>query len=149
MREVAQAAWARQHELRGDTSEYGRAWRGALVSYSGRLHWHCHFMQKLESEPSIETNEPHPAARGLRPRPGDVALLEAWARGRTGFPFVDACMRSLQATGWINFRMRAMLVSFASYNLRLPWQETGLVLARLCRCSRARPASTRSDSAIR
>ncbi len=131
MREVAQAAWARQRELRGDSSEDSRAWRGALVSFSGRLHWHCHFMQKLESEPSIETNELHPAARGLRPRPGDVALLEAWARGRTGFPFVDACMRSLQATGWINFRMRAMLVSFASYNLWLPWQETGLVLARL------------------
>jgi deoxyribodipyrimidine photo-lyase len=40
-------------------------------------------------------------------------------------------MRSLSATGWINFRMRAMLVSFASYNLWLPWQETGTVLARL------------------
>jgi deoxyribodipyrimidine photo-lyase len=131
MREVAQAAWARQRELRGDNGADARAWRGALVSFSGRLHWHCHFMQKLESEPSIETIELHPAARGLRPSPCDAALLAALARGATGFPFVDACMRSLIATGWINFRMRAMLVSFASYNLWLPWQGTGLVLARL------------------
>jgi deoxyribodipyrimidine photo-lyase len=131
MREVAQATWARQRALRGDTSEEARAWRGSLVSFLGRLHWHCHFMQKLETEPSIEVTELHPAARGLRPRPGDPALLEDWAKGETGFPFVDACMRSLNATGWINFRMRAMLVSFASYNLWLPWQETGLVLARL------------------
>jgi deoxyribodipyrimidine photo-lyase len=131
MREVAQATWARQRGLRGDTSEAARAWRGSLVSFSGRLHWHCHFMQKLESEPSIEMMELHPAARDLRPRPGDAALLAAWASGQTGFPFVDACMRSLYATGWINFRMRAMLVSFASYNLWLPWQQTGLVLARL------------------
>jgi deoxyribodipyrimidine photo-lyase len=43
---------------------------------------------------------------------------------------VDACMRSLCATGWINFRMRAMLVSFASYHLWLHWRQTGLHLAR-------------------
>ncbi len=131
MREVAQATWARQRELRGDTCADARDWRASLVSFSGRLHWHCHFMQKLESEPSIEASELHPAARGLRPRPGKAELLDAWAHGQTGFPFVDACMRSLQTTGWINFRMRAMLVSFASYNLWLPWQEIGLVLARL------------------
>jgi deoxyribodipyrimidine photo-lyase len=39
-------------------------------------------------------------------------------------------MRYLNATGWINFRMRAMLMSFASYDLWLPWQESGAVLAR-------------------
>ncbi len=131
MREVAQAAWQRQRDLRGDRSPHAQAWRQSLVSFSGRLHWHCHFMQKLESEPVIETREMHPSARGLRPRPGDAALLAVWAKGETGYPFVDACMRSLIATGWLNFRMRAMLVSFASYNLWLPWQETGLHLARM------------------
>jgi len=131
MREVAQATWARQRAQGGLAGEDARGWRGSLASFSGRLHWHCHFMQKLESEPTIETTELHKAARALRPRPGDAALLNAWAQGETGFPFVDACMRSLRVTGWINFRMRAMLVSFASYNLWLPWQETGLVLARL------------------
>ena len=54
----------------------------------------------------------------------------AWCEGRTGYPMVDACMRSLVATGWLNFRMRAMLVSFASYHLWLHWRETGLFLAR-------------------
>jgi deoxyribodipyrimidine photo-lyase len=131
MREVAQATWQQQRALQGDRSTDAQAWRQSLVSFSGRLHWHCHFMQKLESEPAIETREMHPSARGLRSIPGDPVLLAAWADGRTGFPFVDACMRSLIATGWLNFRMRAMLVSFASYNLWLPWQETGLHLARL------------------
>jgi deoxyribodipyrimidine photo-lyase len=37
----------------------------------------------------------------------------------------------LQQTGWINFRMRAMLVSFASYHLWLHWREPSLHLARL------------------
>jgi deoxyribodipyrimidine photo-lyase len=43
---------------------------------------------------------------------------------------VDACMRSLRATGWLNFRMRAMLVSFASYHLWLHWRQPGMFLAR-------------------
>ncbi|MGI9154659.1 MAG: FAD-binding domain-containing protein, partial [Rubrivivax sp.] len=55
---------------------------------------------------------------------------EAWRAGMTGFPMVDACMRSLNATGWLNFRMRAMLVSFAAYHLWLHWREPGIHLAR-------------------
>jgi len=61
----------------------------------------------------------------------DDPLLLAWAEGRTGFPFLDACMRSLIATGWLNFRMRAMVQAFASYHLALDWSQTGLRLARL------------------
>lgn len=108
-----------------------RTWAGSLSSFDARLHWHCHFMQKLEDEPELEWVELHKACRGLRPRPGDPARLQAWATGTTGWPFVDACMRSLIATGWLNFRMRAMMMAVASYHLWLPWRDTGLVLARL------------------
>ena len=97
-------------------------------SFNSRLHWHCHFIQKLESEPGIEFQDFHPYMRGLRPM--DQARYDAWATGRTGVPFVDACMRALKAHGWINFRMRAMLMSFASYHLWLPWRDSGLHLAR-------------------
>ncbi len=130
MREAAQATWGRLEQLKTDPSPDGRALRESLLSFSGRLHWHCHFMQKLESEPAIEFRAFHPAMRGLRPEIADPVLLAAWANGQTGYPFLDACMRSLNATGWLNFRMRAMVQSFASYNLWLPWRDTGLHLAR-------------------
>ena len=107
-----------------------RQFRGRGVSsFESRLHWHCHFIQKLESEPRIEWDDFHPFMRGIREV--DADRLEAWSEGRTGVPFVDACMRALKAHGWINFRMRAMLMSFASYNLWLPWRDSGLHLARL------------------
>ena len=93
-----------------------------------RLHWHCHFIQKLESEPELENREYHPQMSGIRK--SNKIFLEAWSQGLTGIPFIDACMRSLNNHGWINFRMRAMLMSFASYQLWLPWQESGLCLAR-------------------
>ena len=114
MREVLQTS--RAHSGRG------------VRSFESRLHWHCHFIQKLEDQPAIEFSDFHPFMRGIRT--SDVERMEAWCEGRTGVPFVDACMRALRAHGWINFRMRAMLMSFASYNLWLPWRESGLHLAR-------------------
>jgi deoxyribodipyrimidine photo-lyase len=101
-----------------------------LRAWSGRLRWHCHFMQKLESEPDIEFQNFSRACDGLREHSFNPDHFAAWCEGRTGYPMVDACMRSLRATGWLNFRMRAMLVSFASYHLWLHWRETGLFLAR-------------------
>ncbi len=136
LRTVARAAWARAEELReARAAGDGGAFRvGAVRSFTARLHWRCHFMQKLEDEPRIEGQAFLPALDELRA--GDwtaerEARLEAWVEGRTGYPFIDACMRSLRATGWINFRMRAMLMSFASYDLWLPWRESGLRLARM------------------
>jgi deoxyribodipyrimidine photo-lyase len=107
-----------------------RSWQASLVSFGGRQHWHCHFMQKLEDEPRIEFENLHPAYNGLRPEEADADRLAAWSEGRTGFPFIDACMRALDQHGWINFLMRAMLMSFASYHLWLPWRASGLHLAR-------------------
>lgn len=97
--------------------------KGAARAFLSRCHWHCHFMQKLESEPEIEFRAFNRACDDLRPREPDLERLRAWQEGRTGYPFVDACMRALKARGWINFRMRAMLVSFASYHLWLDWRH--------------------------
>ncbi len=101
-----------------------------LRGFASRLRWHCHFMQKLEDEPDIEVRNFSRALDGLREGSFDPERVAAWCAGRTGYPLVDACMRSLAATGWLNFRMRAMLVSFASYHLWLHWREPGLFLAR-------------------
>ncbi len=131
MREVAQATWQRQRQLKQTGGKQVNAWRSSLVSFNGRLHWHCHFMQKLEDEPRLEFANLHPSYDGLRlPSETDPARLSAWQSGETGWPFVDACMRFLAATGWLNFRMRAMLMATASYHLWLDWRAPGLHLAR-------------------
>jgi deoxyribodipyrimidine photo-lyase len=126
-REAARAAAQRKAAVRG-TRE---GWTGSLASFAARLAWRDHFMQKLETDPRIETECLHRAFEGLRPRTPDPARLAAWQSGQTGLPFVDACMRALSHTGWLNFRMRAMLMSVASYHLWLDWRATGAHLARL------------------
>jgi deoxyribodipyrimidine photo-lyase len=131
MREVVQRVQAAQRALAAAPQAERPIPPTAAQSLLSRLHWHCHFIQKLESEPALERHAAHPAAEAARiPTPEDDMLLRAWAEGRTGLPFLDACMRSLTATGWLNFRMRAMVQAVASYHLALDWRASGLVLAR-------------------
>ena len=47
----------------------------------------------------------------------------AWCEGRTGYPFVDAGMRQLRATGWMHNRVRMVAASFFVKGLHLPWQR--------------------------
>jgi deoxyribodipyrimidine photo-lyase len=138
MRQVWQASEARRREVATAAAAETqpreraalRAWQRSLRAMQSRLHWHCHFMQKLEDEPAIEFRAMLAAAEGLRAGEVVPERLAAWQSGHTGYPLVDACMRSLLATGWLTFRMRALLVSFASYSLWLDWRPTGLHLAR-------------------
>ena len=130
IREVVQANRRRRQEVKAQSATERGTWAKALAAFEGRLHWHCHFIQKLESEPRIEFENMHRACDNLREGEFDTDKFEAWCRAETGFPFLDACMRALEASGWINFRMRAMLMSFASYHLWLHWREPALFLAR-------------------
>jgi deoxyribodipyrimidine photo-lyase len=123
-REVVQAATDRA------ATRPGARWGGALSSFQARMAWRDHFTQKLEDDPRIEVRALHRAADALRPRVPDPIRLAAWTRGETGLPFLDACLRYLNATGWLNFRARSMVMSVASYHLWLDWRATGAHLAR-------------------
>ena len=129
MRAVVQATEARAEALRA-ARPGTTPWPRSLAAFGKRLRWHCHFIQKLEDQPSIEFENMQRACDGLREDEFDEARFEAWKAGRTGYPMVDACMRALREEKWINFRMRAMLVSFASHHLWLDWRPTSRWLAR-------------------
>ncbi|MEM1094414.1 MAG: deoxyribodipyrimidine photo-lyase [Bacteroidota bacterium] len=132
MRQVVQATRARRRAVQllspEEYAELPGSWQKALSSFASRLHWHCHFMQKLESEPRIEHESFVTAYDGLRQTNPD--FLERWALGQTGYPMVDASMRAVAKTGYLNFRMRAMLVSFAAYDLWMDWRDFTHTLSR-------------------
>jgi len=94
----------------------------AFSSMLTRLHWHCHFIQKFEVECEYET---HCINRGyeLLEHQKNESFIKAWQSGMTGYPLIDACMRAVAHTGWINFRMRAMVVSFLTFNLDQDWRD--------------------------
>lgn len=101
-----------------------------FINMLTRLKWHCHFIQKFEVDCSYETKCIN-AGYELLPHPSNMNYINAWKEARTGFPLVDACMKCLQETGWINFRMRAMLVSFFCHHLYQDWRAATYYLAKL------------------
>ena len=124
-REVALA------DARADGLAVDPRWGRALRSFRERVRWRSHFIQKLEDEPAIEHRNFSRAYDGLRGGEFSLPRFNAWRLGQTGYPMVDASIRALNLGGWINFRMRAMLMSFASYHLWLDWRPTSVHLARL------------------
>jgi deoxyribodipyrimidine photo-lyase len=125
LREVVQSTYHAIAELPA-----GNWQKKGLVAFVSRLYWHCHFIQKLESEPELEYRNVHRSYDGLRENDWNPVHFEALTTARTGWPLVDACVVMLRETGWLNFRMRAMLVSVAAYPLWLHWRGVGEWLAR-------------------
>lgn len=107
-------------------------WQRSVNAFQARISWHCHFIQKFESEAQME-NRPvnrayinYPCLRASAAK----QRLEAWKAGRTGIPIIDACMRAVITTGYLNFRMRALLVSFLCHHLDIDWQEGVIFLGK-------------------
>ncbi len=94
----------------------------AILNFVSRLHWHCHFMQKFEDECRMEFENVN-RAYDVLVKPKNETFIAAWQQGKTGVPIVDACMRCVVQTGYLNFRMRALVVSFFTFNLWQDWRE--------------------------
>ena len=90
--------------------------------FISRLHWHCHFIQKFESECRMEFENLNKGFDKIRTVENET-FTTAWKNGETGYPLVDACMKCVIETGYLNFRMRSMLVSFLTHHLWQPWQS--------------------------
>lgn len=102
----------------------------ALSQFQSRLRWQAHFIQKFEMEYKAEFQNFN-AAFNILKHPKNHTLVQAWKKGQTGFPLVDASMRCLTQTGYLNFRMRALLVSFFTHLLWQKWQDASEHLASL------------------
>jgi deoxyribodipyrimidine photo-lyase len=111
------------------THENGTRNSKAFSAMLTRLHWHCHFIQKFEVECSYETKCINKGYELLLHKKNE-GFLTAWKTGTTGYPLIDACMRAVAKTGWINFRMRAMVVSFLTLNLDQDWRDGTYHLAK-------------------
>ena len=130
LRTIFKATARAQQHHRDQNHSSAKQWGKSLRAFTSRLHWHDHFIQRLESVPATEFIAINPAYANLQ-YIDDPFKLRAWFYGQTGFPLIDACMRCLQAIGFINFRMRAMVVSFAIYALHLSWRTIHPSLARI------------------
>ncbi len=103
-------AWAAAESRRG-----AEAWQRQIVWREFAHHLLAHF--------PLFPVEPLRAEFARFPWLDDRKGMEAWRRGRTGYPLVDAGMRELRATGWMHNRVRMVAASFLTKHLLLPWRE--------------------------
>jgi deoxyribodipyrimidine photo-lyase len=120
MREVYQQVNAAKKEAAGKAN---------FTAFLSRLRWHCHFIQKFESEDRYELENINRGFNRIRTE-NHERYYQAWQNGLTGYPLVDACMRCVRHTGYLNFRMRAMLVSFLTHHLWLHWKQGAIWLGK-------------------
>ena len=100
-----------------------------INAFTSRLRWQAHFIQKFEMETQMEFKSVNKGYHVLE-KPLKTTFIDAWEQGKTGYPLVDACMRCVTETGYLNFRMRAMVVSFFTHHLWQPWQAGAQFLGR-------------------
>jgi deoxyribodipyrimidine photo-lyase len=113
--------------------EEGRkGWARSISALQSRLHWHCHFIQKFESESNMQFRPVNKAYLNFPYVQGseETKRLHAWETGTTGVPIVDACIKAVIQTGYLNFRMRAMVVSFLCHHLNVDWRMGVEFMAR-------------------
>ena len=78
IKEAYQAALERRNELRGLAHPEKKQWLNAIKAFISRLHWHCHFIQKLEDEPELEFQSLHPDMENFREIGDNHEIFEAW-----------------------------------------------------------------------
>ena len=99
----------------------------SLKSFRDRLRWHDKFSQRHYFHPELAWKNRYPefdewySPEELNGSKNE--LFRLWCTGKTGFPMVDASMRQLNTIGWMNFRMRAMCVTFLCINCGVSWHH--------------------------
>ena len=101
---------------RAQAEKKNSKYKKSLNAFNSRLRWQSHFIQKFEQEPRMEFEAINRGYLQLQ-QPVNVAFVEAWKEGKTGYPLVDASMRAVKETGYINFRMRCLVTSFLCHHL--------------------------------
>ncbi|SHE34749.1 deoxyribodipyrimidine photo-lyase family protein (cryptochrome) [Psychroflexus salarius] len=93
----------------------GKSIKRQLNAVASRLSWQSHFIQKFEQECRMEFEPINKAYVDVFKV--NQNYIKAWKTAETGYPLVDASMRCVKETGYINFRMRAILASFFCHHL--------------------------------
>jgi len=100
-------------------------WHGGMAgaqTWIDELIWRDFYQHVTVDFPQVCKNRPLQAHTEAFPWRYDRLDFDAWCRGETGIPVVDAAMRQLLATGWMHNRLRMVVAMFLTKNLRIDWR---------------------------
>lgn len=94
-------------------------------TWLSELIWRDFYMQILHHHPHVVSRSFRPDYDRIQWHEGDEAdqWFEAWCKGQTGYPVVDAGMRQLNTTGYMHNRLRMVVASFLTKDLGIHWRR--------------------------
>ena len=100
---------------------YQKAQKIGSEQYLKELGWREFYFQILHHFPEVLAEEFNPDWRGL-PWDEPDEKFEAWKKGQTGFPIIDAGIRELLKTGFMHNRVRMIVAMFLTKDLHIDWR---------------------------
>jgi len=111
LRQAVSAAMQAIGQKRGAGAE---VWLNELI-------WREFYIQILYHFPYVAKTAFNPLLANI-PWRTDASEFEAWKRGETGVPVVDAVMRQLKEIGWMHNRARMIVASYLVKDLLIDWR---------------------------
>ena len=115
IRTVWAATTAAMAEARSDEA------RAGITTWQQEIAWREFYQQAMYHFPSLAQGAYREAFKNF-PWRDDETQFNAWCKGETGYPIVDAAMRQLNQTGWMHNRCRMIVASFLTKDLIINWQ---------------------------
>lgn len=111
-----------QEAMLHEPDEHARIGLRRFLTELGWREFARHVLHACPDTPqvSLDRRFERPGAWELDP---EGTMLHAWEHGRTGVPLVDAGMRELWETGWMQNRVRMVAASFLTKNLGIHWRD--------------------------
>ena len=91
-------------------------------TWLNELIWRDFYFQILYHHPKLALGKAYKAEFDGLPFPNNRMLFEAWCKGETGYPLIDAAMRQLNQTGYMHNRLRMVVASFLVKDLLIDWR---------------------------
>lgn len=101
-------------------------WEGGNAGancWIGELIWREFYQHVVVDFPQVCKRKAKQAHTDAFPWSSNAGFFEAWCKGRTGIPLVDAAMRQLNATGWMHNRLRMVVAMFLTKNCQIDWRK--------------------------
>ena len=115
-RTLYQQLLARYPQLIEDDNHPAFCWLNELI-------WRDFYKHLIFHYPRLSKHTPFLEKYAQTQWPGKQTEFDAWSKGETGYPLVDAAMRQLVKTGWMHNRLRMVVASFLTKHLLVDWRQ--------------------------
>jgi deoxyribodipyrimidine photo-lyase len=118
---IISAKWCLVEAAKNNNGDLAEGDKG-IVHWVSEILWREFYRHIIYNFPKVSKNKPFLDYTDKMVWSDNRVFFEAWKKGRTGIPIVDAGIREMLSTGWMHNRTRMIVAMFLSKNLLIDWR---------------------------